>query len=76
MAQGSPQSLTTEEMNHLVQHLGKFALGMLVTYIRHRDEIPQPANDEFAVHVMDWTSVASEFIDMDAAVKEAMDAEA
>lgn len=70
----SPSPLTADDMNNLVQHLGRFALGMMVTFIQHRDEIPEPANHEFIGHITAWNAVASEFIDMDAAVREAMDA--
>lgn len=73
MAEVTPQPLTTEDMNELVQHLGRFALGMLVTYMKHRDEIPQPANGEFAQHIQAWNAVATEFIDMNAVIKEAID---
>ena len=66
--------LTTEEMTHLVQELGRFAFGMLTTFVQCEDNIPYEVAERFKRHIMDWTSIASEFIDVDALIEEATDA--
>ena len=66
--------LTTDEMNHLVQALGRFAFGMLTTFVQCEDNIPHEVAQRFKQHIVDWTSIASEFIDVDALIEEATDA--
>jgi hypothetical protein len=74
MESDGTQTLSTDEMNTLVQALGRFGMGMLTTFITHQDNIPLEAQNEFCSVIADWTSIASEFIDMDSAIREALGA--
>lgn len=72
MGSDGHQALSADEMNTLVQALGRFGMGMLTTFIKHQDSIPIPAQADFCSIIDDWTSIASEFIDMDDAIREAL----
>lgn len=72
---GARPTVTPEELDALVQHLGHFSLKMLTTFMQHQDEIPEPAASEFRNHIVNWTAVASEYIDMDPVIAAAVDGE-
>lgn len=70
--QVSDSELSNDEMSVLVGALGRFAMGMLVTYGRHADNIPAEVKEDFNEVVARWVAVAGEFLDIDAILEEAM----
>lgn len=63
---GTPErTVTPEELDRLTQHLGRFAMGMLVTFGEFEAEMSDEAAAHFRRHIDVWVAVAGEYVDFD-----------
>lgn len=66
----APISIDADVMDVLVGHLGNFALGMMATFIRYQDEIPDEAAAQFKQHIDAWVANAGEFLPLEQWIEE------
>jgi len=64
--------VSPEQADHLVGSVGGFALGMLATFVKYRNEMSSEAFLAFDTRVRDFTAKVSEFFPVEDLIDEVM----